>query len=252
MLQSNPSLNTQEGLDDVNIKAGSHTRLVKYEACPLSAKISYIDKVQEPERPLPPGKTEHANDRGTRIHEAAEKFVKGGVELIPELQKFKSEFLKARTLYAEGKASTEGDWAYTKDWEPVAWMSSNVWVRIKLDLCIHLSDKDVVVIDYKSGKRFGNEIKHQEQVQLYVVGTLVRFPKAKTVTAELWYTDLDELVSKTYTREQGLRFLPNFERRLNAMIDAEDFPPKPSVFACKWCPWKPKHLGGTGHCDKGV
>ena len=236
----------------MTIKSGSFTRLDKYESCPLAAKISYIDKVPEPERPLPAGKTEHANDRGTRIHDAAEMYVKGGVELIPELSKFKSEFLKARDLYAAGKASTEGDWGYDKDWNPVAWMSSDVWVRIKCDLVVFLSPASAVVIDYKSGRRFGNEIKHGQQMQLYCIGTLLRYPKVKSVTTELWYIDQDEMASMTYTREQGLRFVANFERRLTKLTTAEDFPPNPNPHSCRWCPWKPKHLGGTGHCSVGV
>lgn len=236
----------------MRIKSGSYTRLTKFENCAYAAKLAYIDKIPEPERPLPPGKTEHANDRGSRLHEAAEKFVKGGVELIPELAKFKAEFFKARSLFAEDKASTEGDWAFTKDWESVAWMSSDVYIRIKCDLVVHKNTQDLVVVDYKSGKRFGNEIKHGEQMQLYVIGSLFRYPKTKTVTSELWYLDLDELISMTYTREQGLRFLNNFERRLGLMTNAEEFPPNPNVFSCKWCPYKSKEKGGTGHCLVGV
>ena len=236
----------------MKIKAASYTRLSKFEACPLSAKLAYDDKIPEPERPLPPGKTEHANDRGTRMHTAAELFTHGGIELIPELMKFRAEHEKAREMFAAGKASTEGDWAYTKDWEPVAWMSSDVWLRVKLDLCVHISKDHVVVVDYKSGKRYGNEIKHAEQMQLYVLSTLFRFPKAATVTTELWYWDQDEIATMTYTREQGLRFVKNFERRIGAMINCVDFKPNPNFFSCRWCPYKPKEKGGTGHCSVGI
>lgn len=234
------------------LKSWSHTRLKKFESCNFAAKLAYIDKIPEPERPLPPGRTEHANDRGTRIHEAAEKYVQGGVELIPELSKFRQEFLKARDLYAAGKASTEGDWGYNKDWQPVAWMSADIWVRIKCDLVVHRAISDVVVVDYKSGRRFGNEIAHGEQMQLYVLGTIFRYPKAKTITTELWYIDQDELVTMTYTREQGLRFVANFERRGNLLTACEEFKPNPNVFSCRYCPYKPKALGGTGDCKVGI
>lgn len=243
-------INSDEGLN--MIKAGSYTRLSKFESCHYAAKLAYIDKIPEPERPLPPGKTEHANDRGTRLHEAAEKYIKGGVELIPELDKFKTEFAKARDMFAAGKATTEGDWAYTHDWEPVAWMSSDVWVRIKCDLVVHLSPSRLVVIDYKSGKRFGNEIKHGEQMQLYTIGTLLRYPKCQEVTTELWYLDQDELASMTYTREQGLRFLKNYERRFTDLTTCEDFQPNPNMFSCRWCAYKPVEKGGTGHCSVGI
>lgn len=237
----------------MKLKAGSHSRLVVFEQCRLRAKIQYIDKVPEPDRPLPPGKTEHANDRGTRLHEAAEMYTKGGVEMAPEIAKhFRAEHERLRDLYAEGLVSTEGDWAYTRQWESVAWMSSDVWFRIKCDAVAFMTPTSAVVVDFKSGKRFGNEIKHNEQMQLYVIGTLLRFPKVKTVTTELWYWDQNELATITYTREQGLKLVRNFERRISALTDCEDFPPNPNRFSCKWCPYKPAHLGGTGHCSVGV
>jgi hypothetical protein len=236
----------------MKLKSWSHTRLGVFEGCKYRAELAYIQKIPEPERPLPAGKTEHANDRGTRLHEAAEMFVKGGVELLPELKKFEAEYTRARELFAEGRASMEGDWGFTKDWEPVAWMSEDVWCRIKCDLVCHVSDTEIVVIDYKSGKRYGNELKHAEQMQLYVIGTLFRYPKTKRVTTELWYLDQDELASMTYTREQGLRFVKNFERRANLLTACEEFTPNPSAWTCKWCPYKPKEKGGTGHCSVGV
>lgn len=238
---------------EMRLKSWSHTRLARFESCKLAAKLTYIDKIPEPVRPLPPGKTEHPNERGTRLHEAAELYVQGGVELIPELAKhFTPEFERAKSLFEAKSASTEGDWAFTKDWEPTAWMSEDTWVRIKVDLSILLDKKNAVVVDYKSGKRFGNEIKHGEQMQLYVLGTLFKHPKVQTVTSELWYLDLNELVSMTYTREQGLRFLKNFERRGNLLTACEDFPPNPNVFSCRWCPYKPVEKGGTGHCSVGI
>lgn len=243
-----PFSKSQEGLD-VNLKAWSYTRLSTFESCKLRAKLAYIDKIPEPERPLPPGKTEHANDRGSRIHDAAEKYVKGGIELIQELEKFKHEFVKLREMYAEGKATTEGDWAFNREWQPVAWMSSDVWARIKCDAVVHTSPTTAVIIDYKSGRRFGNEIKHAEQMQLYVIAALIKYPDLQEVTTELWYIDQDEMASMTFTREQGLRFVANYERRGDLMTACEDFPPSPNLFSCKYCPFGPK---GTGHCTKGI
>jgi hypothetical protein len=238
---------------EMRLKTWSHSRLTVFESCKLRAKLTYVDRIPEPERPLPLGKTEHANDRGTRLHDAAEKYVHGGVELQPELSRcFEPEFKKARELIMAGKGTTEGEWGFNRNWEPTAWMSEDVWVRMKLDLCILLSDDEAVSIDYKSGKRYGNELKHAEQMQLYTIGTLCRNPKLKKVTTELWYLDLDELATMTYTREQGLRFTRNFERRGDLLTACVDFPANPSVYACKWCPYKPAHKGGTGHCAVGV
>lgn len=229
------------------IPTWSFSRIQDFEQCKRRAKLKYLDKIPEPERPLPPGKTEHANDRGTRIHDAGERFARGGIELIPELQKFGPEFERLKALYATGNVSLEGEWAMDRSWEPVAWASSDAWLRLKLDALVFLSPTEAVAIDYKTGKRYGNEVKHNEQLQLYQLVTFLRYPKLETIHVELWYLDVDELVTVTYTRNQGLRFRRSFENRGNAMTTCTEFPPNPNIFSCKWCPYK-----GTEHCDKGV
>lgn len=231
------------------IDAWSYSRLSTFEQCRLRAKLSYIDRIPEPPRPLPPGKTEHANDRGSRIHDAAERYVRGGIELIPELHTFRAEFERMRELHAQGKVSLEGEWAVDRDWEPTAWRSSNVWARIKLDALAHLSKTHAVVIDYKTGKKYGNEIKHAEQCQLYQLTSFLRYPQLEVIDVELWYTDLDDLTHMRYTRDQGLRFFRGFDNRGAAMTEARTFPANPNMFSCRWCPYGPR---GTGHCTKGV
>lgn len=234
------------------IRAWSHSRLVDFEQCKFRVKLKVVDRIKEPPRPLPPGKTEHANDRGTRIHQAAEMYIRGGVELISELRWFAAEFEQVRALQAAGKVSLEGEWAFSRDWRPVAWMSSDCWLRVKCDLVVFASDEEAVVVDYKSGKRYGNEVKHGEQMRLYQLGAFVKYPKLKRVTVELWYTDLDELYDQSFTREQGLQFALGYEQKGDMITECEDFPPNPNAFSCKWCPFKPAHLGGTGHCSVGV
>ncbi len=231
------------------ISAWSHSRLAIFEQCKYRAKLQYVDRIPEPIRPLPPGRTEHANDRGTRIHEAGELFVRGGVELIPELHAFKPEFLRLRELHKEGKVGLEGEWGFDRDWMPVSWKSPNIWARIKLDAFVHLSDTHGVVIDYKTGKRFGNEVKHAEQCQLYQLAAFLRYPELEVIDVELWYTDQDELTHMRYTRAQGLRFLKNFDARGQAITTEEVFPANPNIFSCQWCPFGPT---GTGHCARGV
>ena len=236
-------------MDNDRIKAWSYSRLVDFEQCKLRAKFKYVDRIPEPARPLPLGKTEHANDRGTRIHDAAERFVRGGVELIPELKPFAAEFHDLRNKYSHGMVSLEGEWAINKDWAPVAWGDRDAWARIKLDAFVRLSPTHAVVIDYKTGRKYGNEIKHAEQTQLYQLASFLRYPELETIDVELWYTDQDDLTHMKYTRQQGMRFFQNFNRRGIAMTTATEFPPSPNVFSCKWCPYGPK---GTGDCDKGV
>lgn len=236
------------------IKTWSHSRLVMFEQCKHRAFLKHVKKEPEPERPLPPGKTEHANDRGTRIHENGELFVKGKAKLGSELRKyFTSEFEQLYTLYREKRVFMEDEWAMDRDWEPCKWDAPEAWLRLKLDALVFLSDTEVVAVDVKTGRRDGNEIKHAEQVQLYQLVTFLRYPQVETVHTELWYVDIDELHSQTYRRDQGLRFKQKFDQRGEKIttyeFKGEKEDANPSIFTCRWCMYGPK---GSGVCKRGV
>lgn len=236
-------------MSNFTIQRVSFSRLAEFENCAYATKLKLIDKIPEPERPLPPGKTEHANDRGSRIHDECEKFVRGQGPLPVEAKEFAQHFEALKDHFNAGRASLEGEWGFTVDWQPCDYNAPEVWLRVKADAVVWLSKKRAVVIDYKTGRKFGNEIKHAEQTQLYQLAAFLRYPELETIDVELWYTDQDDLTHMKYTRSQGMRFFQNFNQRGIAMTSAEEFPPSPNVFACKWCPYGPR---GTGDCDKGV
>lgn len=217
------------------IKSWSFSRLSDFEQCPYRAKLKYVDKIPEPERPLRPGQTEQPFERGIRVHDAAELYVQGGIELVPELRTFAEEFERLRELYATGQVALEGEWGFDKDWLPVAWRSSNTWVRMKLDALIHPEPEYAIVVDYKTGRKAGNEVKHQDQMQLYQVATFLRHPELQVVDIELWYLDQDDITTSRYTREQGLRFLRGFHDRGVKITSEVEFPPKPNAFNCRRC-----------------
>jgi len=222
-----------------SIKAWSFSRLTDFEKCRYMAKLKYVDRVPEPARPLPAGKTEHANDRGTRIHEGAELFVRGGVDLISELGRHSDKFLDLRDSFKSGEASLEGEWAVDRQWSPVAWKSEDAWCRMKLDAFVQVSKTHGRVIDYKSGKVYGNEVKHTEQGQLYQLATFLKFPDLETIDVEFWYIDHgpDHDMINSYTREQGTLYFDKYHKRGAAMTDCTDFKPNPNVYSCRWCPY---------------
>ena len=233
----------------IPIHQWSISKAKTFRQCKLRAQLQYGQKIPEPERPLPPGKTEHANDRGSRIHDAAEHYVDGTGQFIPEMGKFRAEFDSLKQLYADGMVSLEGEWAHDLGWEAVPWRAKEAWLRLKLDAIVFLSEYEAVVIDYKSGKKFGNEVGHAEQVQLYQLVSFLRYPKLEIVHTELWYLDVDDITQNTFSRQQGLRFKHNFNRMGTDMTTCTDFPAQPNIFNCRWCPYGPS---GTGHCERGV
>lgn len=228
------------------IKSWSHSRLGDFEACRHRAHLKYVDKIPEPERPLPAGKTEHANDRGTRVHTEIENYARGKTDELPhEARFFKAEIDKLRVMFAAGAVSFEGEWGFDRGWNATDWKTA--WLRLKLDGLAHLSTVEAVAIDYKTGKMWGNEIKHGEQLQLYALCSFLRYPKLEVVHTELWYLDLDDMTQRTLTRDQSLRFKRGFDLRGSAMTTATEFPANGNKHSCKWCPYLE-----TEHCMDGV
>ena len=238
------------------ISAGSFSRLDVYSSCNFRAKLAYIDKIKEPDRgpgPLkaPDGSLEWHNDRGSRIHDCGENYANGSTDSLDAgLKKFKPEFEKLRKLYPTGQVLTEQMWCFNNAWQPVAdddW--NNIWMRIKTDATVFLSDTEAVVIDYKTGKKFGNEVKHAQQCQLYQLAAFLKFPKLQKITTELWYLDQDELMPMEFTREKGMKLFNLWNSKNIAMTSATRFPPSPNAYTCKWCPYGPRR---TGHCTVGI
>lgn len=235
------------------INSWSHSRVVDFEKCKHLAWLKYDKRIPEPPRALPAGKSEHANDRGTRVHQSCEDYVNGtSYDLVPEATNhFATSLAFLRNLHEEGKVSLEGEWGMSREWEIAPW--TGAWHRCKLDAIVHWSKTHATVIDYKTGKKFGNEIKHGEQMQLYVVNSLLRHPELEEVTAELWYLDQNVITSLTYTRDQGLRFRKNWDNRGNRITSCTDFPANGNVHSCRWCFYGDRPDGqGTGHCKSGV
>lgn len=229
------------------ITSASYSRLLDFESCNFKAWLKHVKRIPDP-RPSP------AADRGTAVHQACEDWMRNDPKQ-PHPPKeaakhFEAELNSLKESFIAGRASLEGEWAFDHDWKVTEWKGG--WFRLKADAVVHPDKTNAVVIDYKTGKRFGNELKHGEQLQLYSLAVFLREPKVQHVTAELWYFDQDDLASLSISRKEGLRYLRLFDNRARKMTEATTFPPNPNAFSCRYCPYKPIELGGTGHCVKGV
>jgi hypothetical protein len=160
---------------------------------PVSFLHTKVKKIPEPSNP--------AADRGTEIHQQAEDYVKGELGEFPStLIKFKNEFENLRQLHTDAKVELEGEWGFDLEWNPCGWMEKSTWARIKLDALVHEDEQSARVIDYKTGKKFGNEIAHAQQCLLYAIATFFRYPHIEFVQTELWYIDKGETTKTIYSR----------------------------------------------------
>ena len=224
------------------IPAWSYSTLKTFETCPYRSYISKVKRIREDYGP--------AAHRGTLIHTLAEEYVQGKIRELPkELNKFTQEFEDLREFYTLEKVELEGDWGFTIEWEACGWLEPVTWARIKLDAMHHETETSARVIDYKTGKMYGNEIAHAQQAIIYAVATFFRYPKLEHVQTEVWYLDHGEITKQAYTRNEAMMFMPKLHQRALAMTTATKFPPSPSKFNCNWCSYK---NGDDPICQHGI
>lgn len=219
------------------ITTWSFSTLQRFEECPYRVYLNKVERIKEPSGP--------AAERGTAIHEKAEEYVLGHLDNLPkELEKFNSSFKRLKELQTEGKVELEQDWGYDPDWTSGTWKLNNLWLRVKLDVLVNETETSALIVDHKTGRKFGNEVKHGAQLNLYTLATFMRYPKLEFVDAQLWYLDKGETTKQVYTREQAMLFLPKWNERAHKLTSCTEFLAKPSRTACKWC-----HYGKTEQCD---
>lgn len=242
------------GDEPLRIKAASISRLHTYEACPRHAALAFLVKVPEPVR----SGGESPLDRGTRHHALIEGYIKGELpELSPEIQYHRKLIDELRERWATKPETIRGEqmWCFASDWTPVRDDEyDRIWLRVKTDVFFLIDNTDAEVLDWKTGKKYGNEIKHADQSLLYCAAALMRYGTLESVTARMLYTDHNEQSELHLTPETLRRYLPKLNQRLVRMTEVTSFPPKPSTQACRFCPYKTgqidKQTKGTGHCDQ--
>jgi hypothetical protein len=212
------------------IPTTSFSGLSNFEKCPYHSYLSKVKKC--------PDVAGAAAQRGTEIHDKAENFITGqsGDDLPKELIKFKELFEDLRARYPEGLIHVEEDWAFTREWDETGWSDDNTWLRMKLDALDRQSDTSAKVYDWKTGRKFGNEVKHGQQALLYVIATFIKYPELEFVEANMIYTDKGEKMTTAYSRDQAMLFFDRYNLRFNQATTCVDFKPTPNASACKWCP----------------
>lgn len=231
------------------VTAWSYSTLKQFEKCPHSIELAKVHKQPGPVLPA-----DNPMVRGNRVHKNGEDFVQGVTEKLgPELKKhFETDIAELREDYAEGNILVEEDWGFTKEWASTGWMSKDVWARIKCDVVKTMDVNARKIIDYKTGKSFGNEVSHIQQGQLYSIAAFMKYPEIEFVEASFWYVDEGKKSRpKIYTRKQMIPIINSFTKRANKMTDCVVFIAKPNRSNCKYCDFGPNN-GGTNVCEFGV
>ena len=245
------------------VKSTSFSRAGDFEKCPLQFKLKHIDKIKDPAPPLPEGQ-EYPMERGTRIHTLAENFVMNDQMRLPdELRHHERRLRHLQHLYKLGMVECEQGLGFDENWNqvsPTDW--ANCRYRMVADVVVRPRDELIMIVDHKTGKKDGNEIKHHAQLMEYAVCFALIDPSIQLFYPQIWYIDLPEgenTLMKNMTRQQVLRAFPRIKERHRKLLEAKLFPAHPSQFACRFCPYKAGMVGrgkkaypGTGHCRRNV
>lgn len=217
------------------VPAWSFSVLKKFEECPYRVYLSKVDKIAEP--------SSDAADRGNKIHDEAEHYIRGELDTdkVPKnLEKLGFEYRTLREAFDESpeQFELEQNWGFTATWGQTGFFDKDVWCRMKLDV-FRRWGTSAHIIDHKTGKKFGNELKHSDQGLQYAVGAFKRYPELEFIKVDFYYTDQGQKLEKSFTREQAMVFLPRIEKRAFALTNAtaeQLSRPKPSKNNCKFCP----------------
>lgn len=238
-------------MTDAAIKAWSFSRWEVFTKCAWAAFLQYVEKHEPGHDP----KREAAFKKGRDAHDWAEQYVRGDLDALPKiLQKFQANFERLRKLYAESPSHLvmEEEWGFDAQWQPTDYWGDLIWLRVKLDRMEWLDPErtSAEIVDYKTGRKFGNEVKHNMQGQLYAICAFMLFPELEAVRVIFEYLEEGKPTVKTYSREQAMAMLPAWDRRGKSITQAKAFPPRPNKISCRYCPFGPNK--GTGICEYGV
>lgn len=246
------------------IQFWSFSALRNFEVCPYFMDLSRIQRQPGPYESEEDMPADHPLARGKRIHQEAEEYVNGTrAGFPPSLKKLRTEFEKLRLEYDEGRVWLEERMCFNRDWDPLEpeenrFVPQGTW-HIQIPDAIVISRvvdgvvKEVRIIDYKTGKSWGKEVQYMQQVQLYALGALMRFPSVDTVKVEMWYIDEGAIKPKSknvYTRAFVPAALEQWTRRGEALVNATAFPPKPNRGNCRFCDYGVEN--GTGACPYAI
>lgn len=214
------------------VKAWSFSTLKKFENCQWAVKLGKVDKIYV--------ESGEAAQRGSVIHDGCENWVRGNVDELPadprtKFDAFSTDFSQLRDAFREGKVTLEEKWGIRQDWSPCDWSDDELWGRAALDAFVHENENSCRIIDYKTGQKFGNEMKHADQGLCYALHAMHRFPELDTYKVEFWYLDDGTKMVRTFNRRQLNMLLLRYHNRGKKLTTTTDFIPCANAHTCRFC-----------------
>ena len=169
---------------------------------------------------------------GTAVHKALEDYVRDGVPLAKNYERFKSQL--DALIAIPGSRYCEHEMALTLAKEPCAFDSDTRWVRGIVDLLIVDGDT-AFIVDYKTGS---NKYPDPKQLKLMALMTFAHFPEVQHIKAGLLFVMHNTFITEEYARSDIDKLWSAFSlhlKQLEVAYENDIWAPKPTGL-CGWCP----------------
>lgn len=212
----------------------SYSALTTFEECPFSYKLYYLDGIKY--------EAGAAANRGTRLHTACEKYLKGEIELSSlsiDFRKIKPLLIELASLGAKA----EETWLCDDDGNYHETETDDT--RFKAIVDIHyIKHNRLVIKDLKTGRAYP---EHADQLQAYATLGFSRYPDVEEVEVSCLYLE-GEGQPTVYNRAIHKHLVQFWKGRWDKLFQAEEYLATPSVEACRYCSYR---ASKGGECSYG-
>lgn len=199
----------------------SFSRISTYNTCAKKFYHSYVlkDVIEEKSQ---------AADTGVRAHEAIEHYLKDGVPIPAEFEKFKV-MVDHTVKRLKGEFLYEHQMALKLDKTPTTWEDEDCWYRGILDMvCIH-PNNTATVVDWKTGKPSTND----NQLKLFSGLIFAHYPNIQEVTTQYVWLAYNSVTGKKYSRESNV--WDWLEKSINELYQETQWGTTPSGLCKNYC-----------------
>lgn len=231
----------------MTIKFWSFSSAKNYDKCPKMLEHRYVLKTPKDER------DNSAAARGTAIHKDLELYletckvstgVMGGGDpavygdpIDPPQFKYEGLVGEIKDLCTQYPFTQEEMLYFNKDWNLVD-SFKDAWLMAAMDVFIQISDTECVIVDWKTGKKEGNEISHQQQGQLYALCAWKRNPMLEKIKVIFVYIDQNTKTEATWKTGHMSRFFATWDTKGKEITSATKFTAKPNKYSCRYCDYQ--------------
>ena len=205
----------------------SYSALSEYLKCP---RKYYEIRVAQNYEVIPSEKMIY----GTEVHKALEDYVRDGIALAKNYERFKS--VVDELIAIPGDKYCEYEMALTRDKKTCDFKDPDRWVRGIADLLI-VDDDYAFIVDYKTGS---NKYPDSKQLKLMALMTFIHFPKVQKIKAGLLFVMHNSFITEQYVRWDMDKYWKDFEQslaRLDMSYDNNIWQANPTPL-CRYCPVK--------------